>query len=260
MACKACGGVGHNRATCGRASERPVKPKPSMDEVNRKKDERLEVRFPGMLDRIGKESDVELARSYNITRAYVQMIRKRRGNESHLAGRKVDYDRKLDKLEAAGIIGSKPDKVVAREHGIPIYHVAERRNKLGLPRFRGLQNSILDGVRDRVGVESDCALSEELGISVTTIYGYRLRHGIPSSLTNLERKKKVSVGRTQYPWEKWVDGEEHLIEKGKDFTCGLWSMSSRIRGEAASRGRRVNVRIDMKDKKISLRFLPVETV
>lgn len=258
MACKACGGRGHNRATCGRSTEKPVKPKPDVAEVNRKKDERLELRFPGLLGRIGKESDGELGKEFGVTRAYIQMIRKRRGSEPHAVQRKEEFRRKLDEIEAEGVFNQKSDRNVSREYHIPLFHVAERRNKLGIPRYRGLKNSILDAARDRVGVESDCTLSEDLGISVTTIYNYRLRHGIPCSLTNLERKVKINKNRTFYPWDKWKDGEEHTITKGKEFTCGLWSMSARIRGEAASSGLRVVVRVRMNDKAIAFRFLPPE--
>lgn len=35
------------------------------------------------------------------------------------------------------------------------------------------------------------------------------------------RAVAVPDRRTKYPWEKWMDGKEHIAVHGKDFTCGI---------------------------------------
>lgn len=36
----------------------------------------------------------------------------------------------------------------------------------------------------------------------------------------------------KYPWELWENGEEHTIEWGKDFDCGIPSIIALLHGRA----------------------------
>jgi hypothetical protein len=44
------------------------------------------------------------------------------------------------------------------------------------------------------------------------------------------------MARTKYPYERWTDGENHIIEQGKDFFCTVPSMKAALHFHARTNG------------------------
>jgi len=56
----------------------------------------------------------------------------------------------------------------------------------------------------------------------------------------------------KYPWDKWIDGEEHTIEKGVDFHVTTVGFQTTLHVTARSKGMKVMTAID--GDKITFQF------
>ena len=132
-----------------------------------------EVRYPGMLERLGKESDTVVGHSHGVTRARIQQIRAKLGIASAHAVRWVEID---------PILGKVRDTEIARWYGVSAHTIALRRAKRGLapvPFARAkLPAETMERMRELVGTMSDYAVARELGTIPQYVQRWRKAWGV----------------------------------------------------------------------------------
>lgn len=52
--------------------------------------------------------------------------------------------------------------------------------------------------------------------------------------------------RRKYPWERWFNGGEFNLVRGRDYRCATHGMMAQVRNAASARGVSVSLRLDPK--------------
>lgn len=131
-----------------------------------------ELRYPGILARLGIDSDTHIGADYRISRERVRQLRVRYNiprQQHHMPP------------EARALLGKVSDVQLAAMYKLPESLVRRIRADAGIPpmAIRTTYETILSEHHARIGVDSDGVLSRELKIPIAQIVAYRQRHSIP---------------------------------------------------------------------------------
>lgn len=171
--CGNCGEKGHNRATC----KNPAKPKAqtaSKSRVYKKRTSQdIENRFPGISEKLKTTPNVQVALEYGISRE---------------RARKIREELKIPKLQAKSLppeglamLGVFSDAHIAKrfELGPGLVRLLRIRRDISPVNPNDYYDSVINTLRDRVGVDSDPVLAEKLNISTQAVFKFRMRNNIP---------------------------------------------------------------------------------
>ena len=192
-ACSRCGNSGHNIATCavvGRSPDekgearRPLTPEERTEAYRRK----IEKRCPGMIERLGVDSDLNISLDYNVSRQRVHQIRQRLGIE-------CSFKPFVFPEEAAPSLGTMSDKALAERLETTPYNIRIEREKRGIPVFEYVpQNEEkIKAVAHLVGVISDPKVAKMIGVPPQAIYNYRQKYGIETKVISPKHKDFVKI-------------------------------------------------------------------
>ena len=196
-ACSRCGNSGHNIATCavvGRSPDekgeapRPLTPEEKIEAYRRV----IEERHPGMFERLGMDSDLDIALDYNVSRQRVHQIRQRLGIE-------CSFKPFVFPEDAAPLLGTMPDKVLAERLGANSPHIKAEREKRGIPVWEYVPPSEekIKTVAHLVGVISDPKVAKMIGVPPQAIYNYRQKYGIETKVISPKHKDFVKINRDE---------------------------------------------------------------
>ena len=136
-----------------------------------------EVRYHGITARLGVDSDRHIADDYGISRERVRQFRVRFGIPR--TGSPVDMP-----PDGYAMLGKVPDSHIAEFLDIPVGFVRRERVRAGIVAATHVDfyERVIGDVRDRVGVDSDRSIAQDLNIPVAQLVNYRRRHGIPPAV------------------------------------------------------------------------------
>ena len=132
-----------------------------------------EVRYHGITARLGVESDRHIADDYGISRERVRQFRARFGIPR--TGSPVDMP-----PDGYAMLGKVPDSHIAEFLDIPTGFVRRERVRACIPAATTVDfyERVIGDVRDRVGVDSDRSIAQDLNIPAAQLVNYRRRHDI----------------------------------------------------------------------------------
>ena len=140
--------------------------------------ERLEKRYPGITEKLGKLSDAEVGRMYSLSREYIRQFRTVLELPTYSSTQREERDK--DVLPLLGVI---PLTEIAERTGIGFQTLNNLRKKNQIPEClsEGKLESArkLKSIEHRLGKESDIKLEREAGISRNILGRYRNSLGIP---------------------------------------------------------------------------------
>lgn len=138
----------------------------------------MEKRYPGLYARLGLEPDSSLAKAHGLSRERIRQFRAYNSIMKH----------KEPAPPYVHLLGTMPDKRLAESLGESPAKIARARRGLKIPAFRGRDMIWRNAMRDRLGKESDMALSLEFGVVVSAVVKWRNELGIAP----FREKKKYS--------------------------------------------------------------------
>lgn len=196
-ACSNCGQHGHNVATCRNEptprEERPASPPPpTPEEVRERFAQNVDIRYPGMLPRLGQDTDLEVALGYGISRQRVHQIRSRLGIDASFA----PY---TPTKEDVALLGTLPDVALAERLGTNHMRVLQERRKRGIPAFSPISEKErkIEQHLDLLGVLSDPKFAKIAGVSTAEVYRYRVKHSVETKVISPKHKDFVRIDRDE---------------------------------------------------------------
>lgn len=159
----------------------PPVPKPLLD---------VESKYPGLTARLGRESDVDLGRAYDLSPQQVGVIRQRRGIALYSGLAPITP-------EITALLGVISDAEIHRRYPeFSSYRLRQAREALNIPPITAPQvqtiKERLESVKDRIGVNFDQQIANELKVSVVTVSRYRRKLGLPRVFPRGRRVSRVS--------------------------------------------------------------------
>lgn len=196
---------------------------------------------------IGRVPDRHLARQVGVSTYFIRQLREKKGIAP------VRSENTAVLRENEDLIGKLSDADAAAKLGVPVSSVYVYRRDRGIsasqPSFRyrrkalGLTREKCEEMAARGLTASQMA--EEVGCSTQLLA--RIRRDLGLIPARVPRKEKPT---SKYPWDVWMDGQEHTIVQGVDFDSKMWSMISRIRAH----GMEVNMSTSVRHTKDSITF------
>jgi hypothetical protein len=135
-----------------------------------------ERKYPGLLARLGKEQDIDLAKEYGLSRERIRQLRSRLTERpTYRAKAKAEI---FDKLAALGdVVANTHSADLAKKTGLPEYWINQYKGARGIPALSAKLD--LAPVKHLLGTMSDLALGRKLGHAASTIARAREDFGIP---------------------------------------------------------------------------------
>jgi DNA-binding CsgD family transcriptional regulator len=165
---------------------------PEAEEVRARFVQNLDIRHPGMLPRLGQDTDLGIAVDYGISRQRVHMIRSRLGINAFSA----PY---TPTEEDVALLGTMPDVALAERLGTYCGRVLQERRKRGIPAFSpvGPKEQKIEQHLDLLGVLSDPKFAKIAGVSAAAVYYYRVKYGIETKVISPKHKDFVKIDRDE---------------------------------------------------------------
>lgn len=192
-ACSNCGQHGHNVATCRNEptprEERPAPPPPpTPEEVRERFARNLDIRYPSMLPRLGRDTDIDIAADYGISRQRVHQIRNRLGIE-------CSHEPFVFPDEFVPLLGTMPDKLLAARMGVNLSYIRAERKKRGIEAWKYVSPSEeqLRAAANILGVLSDPKVAEVVGVPPQAVFKFRQKYGIKTKVISPKHKDFVRI-------------------------------------------------------------------
>jgi transcriptional regulator with XRE-family HTH domain len=168
--CRKCGEPGHNAATCGR-------PEPTPRSRVREYREKVEAKYPGMLEMLGDSTDQVVGDEYGLSRQRIQQIRKKLGIEAC----QTPF---LPTSEQIALLGTRTDRDLAAEWRVSSNTVSRIRRDRNISAWTPWveYEKALEPHLDKIGKISDPKVAKIAGVTVRVVYEYRHRKGIKTSV------------------------------------------------------------------------------
>jgi hypothetical protein len=195
--CTKCGRPGHNIATCT-SPEQVVRVKPDLpppltpEERKESYAEIVERKYPGLVARLGVETDFAIAKAYGVSRQRVHQIRQRMDIEA-------SYEPPEFPEDVAPFLGTMPDTALAAKFDIPLGRVRMERAKRGISPFEYTPpvEEKINEVRHLVGEISDRKLAAQIGVHHADIFRFRQKYGIKTKVLSPQHDDFVPIDRAE---------------------------------------------------------------
>lgn len=165
-----------------RILHRPLGKGPGRPRMEREDIERV---YPGLLAKLGQESDTAVGEVYGLTRQRIAQIRGQFGVVAFTKSRRAQVEK---------LAGSTTDERVARLTGTTARYVWKVRHQIGVEAYTHrngkTQSDVVREQKELLGTMSDNALSKQLGVHASTVSRIRNECGIAPCST---------VGSRWYP-------------------------------------------------------------
>ncbi|MEC8306834.1 MAG: hypothetical protein VXZ72_03155, partial [Chlamydiota bacterium] len=178
--CQHCKGWGHNSRTCTNDFNEFYVPPAEITEDEREMlwAERLDRKYPGLLEQVGTLPDSQIAEQYVLSRERIRQIRNRLGIKRSQGRPQGISD------DMVSLLGTETDAYLAEKWGVSTPCVQKWRQDRGIPSFRASnrqkKDDLIGSVHHLLGKVPDSEIVAMLGHGTTNqqVYEYRKRHGI----------------------------------------------------------------------------------
>lgn len=137
----------------------------------------IEARHPGLLARLGKESDEAVGASYGVSRQRIQQIRK-------ILDVGPSSVPSVFPEESVHLLGTHSDIALAEMLGLPLYRVKHARESRGIPVFTYVPpfEGKIRAYEHLLGTISDSKVAKIAGVTTSEVQRFRKKHSIKTKV------------------------------------------------------------------------------